>query len=165
MFIQIRKLLRQREDPVHLTGQLDFSGWDFPGYEIPAAVVCEVDAIPEGGAVRVQLWADAEAESHCGRCLAPAKQPLNVDREYLLRAEDLDEEFPELPLTADGRLDVTELVYQELLFEAPQVLLCSEDCKGLCQRCGKPVAECGCESEPQGDPRLQILRQLLTESE
>ena len=39
--------------------------------------------------------------------------------------------------------------------------LCSEDCKGLCPRCGKNLnlGPCGCRKEP--DPRFAVLEQLL----
>ena len=40
-------------------------------------------------------------------------------------------------------------------------LLCREDCKGLCFRCGKDLNEgpCGCQAE--ADPRLAVLKTLL----
>ena len=40
-------------------------------------------------------------------------------------------------------------------------LLCREDCKGLCSRCGKNLnlGPCDCRKEP--DPRLAALAQLL----
>ena len=42
-----------------------------------------------------------------------------------------------------------------------QKLLCREDCKGLCFRCGKNLNEgpCDCKSEP--DSRFAVLQQLL----
>ena len=46
-------------------------------------------------------------------------------------------EEPELPFDENGRLDVRELCYQELVMEVPTVLLCSDDCAGLCPICGR----------------------------
>ena len=45
-------------------------------------------------------------------------------------------------------------------------VLCSEDCKGLCPKCGRDLneGECGCDlKEP--DPRLAVLAQLLHDPE
>ena len=70
----------------------------------------------------------------------------------------------ELPLRPDGKLDVRELAYTELVLEVPTVLLCSDDCAGLCPVCGnrKP---CSCRHETSGsvDERLSILKQLLND--
>ena len=49
--------------------------------------------------------------------------------------------------------------------EIPNALVCSEDCQGLCQFCGRPKAEnCGCEDK-QIDPRLLVLKQLLQDDD
>ena len=70
----------------------------------------------------------------------------------------------DLPLRPDGKLDVRELAYTELVLEVPTVLLCSDDCAGLCPVCGnrKP---CSCRHETSGsvDERLSILKQLLND--
>ena len=62
----------------------------------------------------------------------------------------------------DGKLDIRDLAYTELVLEIPTVLLCSDDCAGLCPVCGnrKP---CSCEHETNGqvDERLLILKKLL----
>ena len=68
-------------------------------------------------------------------------------------------------LQLEGRLDTKELLYTELVLHVPGVLLCSEDCAGLCPVCGcrKP---CSCKHETSGgavDERLAILQQLLSE--
>ena len=71
----------------------------------------------------------------------------------------------ELPINAKGVLELTELVFQEILFEAPSVLLCSPDCPGLCPICGKKkAAGCSCQQAEEAAPadaRLSILQQLL----
>jgi uncharacterized protein len=45
-------------------------------------------------------------------------------------------------------------------------LLCDEDCKGLCDRCGKPLrdGDCGCEKK-EIDPRLAILKKWAEKQE
>ena len=62
----------------------------------------------------------------------------------------------------DERLDLDGLVLEDLLMDMPGQYLCKEDCKGLCPSCGKNWNEGPCKcGEPQTDPRLEILRQLL----
>ena len=40
-------------------------------------------------------------------------------------------------------------------------LLCSEDCQGLCPRCGADLNEGPCQCKPEIDPRLAVLQQFL----
>ena len=76
----------------------------------------------------------------------------------------VDHPAVDIPLRPDGKLDVRELAYTELVLEVPTVLLCSDDCAGLCPVCGnrKP---CSCRHETSGsvDERLSILKQLLND--
>ena len=72
----------------------------------------------------------------------------------------------QLTIAAEGCLDIRELVYQELIFKIPRVLLCSPDCQGLCPICGKrKAAGCNCQPADEAAPadaRLSILKQLLS---
>lgn len=163
MFIPIRKLLRTREEAQHLQGSFDFSDSDFPAYTVTQPVPYELHVVPEGGVVRIALQFTPRLQAPCARCLLPASVDLPLEKEYCVRESDLDDEYPELPFTPDGRLDVREMAYQEILMEAPLTLLCSETCKGLCPRCGVAKETCDCPEQPQGDERLQVLRQLLQE--
>ena len=51
---------------------------------------------------------------------------------------------------------------EQLEMEFPVRILCREDCRGLCQRCGKNLneGECGCDTR-EIDPRMEPLRKLL----
>lgn len=162
MFISIQQVLRGREDALDRHGEFNFLGADFPAYEVPRPVPYVVSVKPEGSLVRIGLEFTAVLQAPCARCLAPAKQELHIQKEYVVRESDLADEEAELPFDAEGRLDMQEVAYQEILMEAPLTLLCSDECEGLCPRCGKAKNECGCPKEPQGDERLQVLRQLLS---
>ena len=69
-------------------------------------------------------------------------------------------------MVRDGTLDVDEPLREELLICFPMRLLCSEDCPGLCPKCGKPLREgdCGC-SKKEIDPRLAVLQTLLDDQD
>ena len=62
----------------------------------------------------------------------------------------------------DKKLDLLAPVEEQLMLEMPSKTLCREDCRGLCQKCGKNLNEgpCTCE-EHEVDPRLAILKTLL----
>lgn len=160
MLLPLKKLLRKGETPLHVTGEFDFKSYDFPGYSVPF-VCCNLQAAPIGDAIRLHLEIEATICMPCARCLESAQSNLHISKSYDLYAEHFEEEYPEYPILQDGRLDLDEMVYQEVLMEAPVALYCREDCPGLCPKCGKHKQHCNCPEEEEGDPRLQILKTLL----
>lgn len=74
------------------------------------------------------------------RCTDPLTQTIETHRVYLLHKEDMLMEDTELTFTPDGKLDLQELAYTELVLEVPTVLLCSDTCEGLCPVCGQKSA-------------------------
>ena len=68
-----------------------------------------------------------------------------------------------IPYDIDRNLDVDRLVYLEVLMSWPLKVLCKEDCKGICSRCGKNLNEgpCGCAEEPK-DPRMAAISDIFS---
>ena len=62
-----------------------------------------------------------------------------------------------------GNLDLDEAVTTAFVLAMDTKNLCSEDCKGLCPKCGADLnlGPCGCR--PEADPRWAALAQLLKE--
>ena len=62
----------------------------------------------------------------------------------------------------DGtELDLDEVVTTTFILAMDTKNLCSEDCKGLCSRCGADLNDGPCSCKPDVDPRLAALAQLL----
>ena len=76
-----------------------------------------------------------------------------------LEAEDENDEYL---LVTDNCIDIGEPIVEETILSIPSILLCSEDCKGLCQKCGKNLnsGNCGCP-EHDFDPRWAKLKNLF----
>ncbi|HEX8213160.1 MAG TPA: DUF177 domain-containing protein [Longimicrobium sp.] len=100
----------------------------------------------------------AVVERECRRCLTAVRQPVDdtVDLFFAPIGEDEDELGGEIyPMPARGQeLDVTEAVREQLLLRAPQYVVCSEECRGLCPQCGTNLNEatCDCVSEVAPSP-------------
>ena len=60
---------------------------------------------------------------------------------------------------------LTALVSEDAYLAIPYRMLCREDCKGLCPRCGKNLNEGPCGCSAPGDPRLAVLAQLLEDTQ
>ncbi len=99
----------------------------------------------------------------CARCAEPVTGILEISFEKdIATSDDVSSDNDDYIIIEDKKLDVLPSVEEQLMLEMPAKTLCREDCKGLCQRCGKNLNEgpCSCETK-EVDPRLAILKTLL----
>ena len=99
----------------------------------------------------------------CDRCTNEFDREEEIPLDVVLVTELSNEENEDewvFPLEGDSA-ELEEIVRTVFVLNMDSKLLCSEDCKGLCCRCGKNLNEgpCGCQKEL--DPRFAALRQLL----
>lgn len=106
----------------------------------------------------------------CDRCLTTFQSDVDTAfRVYLAFPGDgiteadieLDEEDMEVDFVASGEIEVLDLVRDQLLLNQPMKNLCSENCKGLCEQCGKDLNQgpCECPSDKE-NPAFQKLKEL-----
>lgn len=103
--------------------------------------------------VNVTLYVDITFK--CDRCLEPVKRhfEVKVAEVYVSKANATgDCEF----VYDKNVIDISDLLRERLLLELPMSVLCDEDCKGLCPKCGTNLnkGKCDCtfeEEEPELD--------------
>ena len=99
----------------------------------------------------------------CDRCAADFERfvefPIDVVLVTELSNEDSEDEWV-FHLEADAA-DLEDIVRTVFVLNLDSKLLCSEDCKGLCCRCGKNLNEGPCNCQKEIDPRFAALKQLL----
>ncbi len=126
----------------------------------------------DAGYMRLFLTATLPYRGTCARCLAPVEGVFTLEFERTVAAEgsiteeQLEENEDSYVMIRDGRLDVDLPLREELLLCFPMRLLCDEDCKGLCPKCGRSLNEgdCGCPTK-EIDPRLAVLQKWLDKNE
>ena len=99
----------------------------------------------------------------CDRCASDFDQDMELPIDVVLVNELANEENEDegvFPLDGD-EADLDEIVRTIFVLNMDSKLLCSEDCKGLCFRCGKNLNHGMCDCKKEIDPRLAALRQLL----
>jgi len=88
----------------------------------------------------------------CRRCLAPMAVPVAVDIGALFSQEpDAEDDPSTYAIPSDARaVDVRPAVREELILAVPEYVVCRDDCRGLCPRCGKDLnaGACGCPPAP-----------------
>jgi uncharacterized protein len=112
----------------------------------------------------------AALETECTRCLQQIERNLEIPfkvsfvteenypeaRETELKDEDLN-----VSIFNGAIIDITELVREQILLNLPEQEFCSENCLGLCEKCGANLNtnDCRCEEE-EIDPRWSALKNL-----
>ena len=156
---------------------------DRPGGAVPFAVELDLRELEFGGCRPVTEPVRAEGEARntagvyvlsgelrttlhgrCDRCARDVVRPVTFPLHAILAEEltnDDGEEDPWLFLLEDGCADLDDIVTTTFVLSMDSKLLCKEDCKGLCCRCGKDLNDGPCGCQPEGDPRLAVLQKLL----
>ena len=139
------------------------------GVSFPSPMKVKGDITNTAGYMRMYLEAELDYEAKCARCLTDVDGSFTFDLEKTVAPKevlaDLDEDrLDDYAIIEDGFLDVDMYVREQLEMEFPLRFLCHDDCKGLCQRCGKNLneGECDC-AKKEIDPRMAPLQKLLDE--
>lgn len=105
----------------------------------------------------------------CCRCLSPYEFRVDSAFDLVYLPEELEEakeQLEEEDLTKlyyySRRIDLKNVVLEQLNLTFPVRPLCSEDCQGICPVCGQIIDEghCTCEVS-RSDPRLEKLKNFL----
>ncbi len=115
-----------------------------------------------GSEVYVRVRVSGRALATCDRCLSPFERVFAEDclwiftQEPELHEQDQEDVYP----LARGQMeiDIAREVRETLIVILPIKMLCSEECKGLCPRCGANLnfETCTCSFE-EIDPRWAKL--------
>ncbi|MGN1466905.1 MAG: YceD family protein [Ruminococcus sp.] len=99
---------------------------------------------------------------NCDRCFEEYSREMNYTFKHKLAVTLADDENDDYIETPDYKLELDDLVISDIILNLPSKNLCKEDCKGLCQKCGKNLNEgdCNCDKR-QVDSRLEILKELI----
>jgi uncharacterized protein len=112
----------------------------------------------------------AEVLLNCTRCLEPVEKHLDisfddvfVDARDESKTSETEVGIDDLAesLVIGGKIDIAEVVREQILLALPEQIFCSDDCKGLCPKCGgnRNLIDCKC-ADNEIDPRWAALKNL-----
>ena len=146
--VDLREL---RRGPVETAGTLAADdpalaglGYDFEGPVVVAG------RLQEAGAGEY-LWRGsirATALNECRRCLTPVRQPVDAAVDVLFSSDPEAADDPSVYPIPEGstHVDVTDAVREELALAVEPLVLCRDECAGLCPKCGADLnaGPCAC---------------------
>ena len=159
------------ERPVRLSGTAEIAlAEDLqPAIFVRAPVGYDLNLNRDGSTVQVEGHVEASVEASCSRC---AKRfPIAIDRTFEEVFASASERQGVLPTELDAKdldldyyegdaIDGLQLLAEQILLGLPMKILCVEQCKGLCAKCGADLNQTECDCKADADPRWASLEGL-----
>lgn len=164
---KIRSVKGSRESYHLETDVFDFMNAD---WQLTQPLVIDTEISHQGQFLELKGHVRTAVQGICSRCLDLVVVPLDCSfAEQLLYAKDVSlfshlavGEVEEKYFIYDNdTLDITDIIRESILAVLPQKILCRDDCRGLCPKCGKNLnqGQCDCDLN-EVDPRFAILAKL-----
>lgn len=164
MLLDLKPIMATPGDTIPFLESFDLSDLCYGvSYPVSEAVIAEGTVRNTAGVLVMKGTVRTRIHGVCDRCAGEFKRDVSFPIDAVLVTElssEEDEDENIFPLVGDSA-DLEEIVRTVFVLNLDSKLLCREDCKGICPRCGKNLnlGKCDCRKEP--DPRLAALAQLL----
>lgn len=164
MQLKLSNLFNQAEEKIDIDYHLDLADFVYGTYKpLTNGVDIKGSAYQRVGVVYLDLDVSFDFSGICDRCADEITKEYDINLHKILvqKMENDDDDFDDYIIVENQSLDLDELIWEEISLFLPAKMLCKEDCKGLCQQCGKNLnhEKCGCGKVV--DPRLAALSDLL----
>ena len=132
-------------------------------YPVSEPVRAEGTVRNTAGVLMMTGSVDTTIHGTCDRCATDFDREVSIPLDVVLVTEMANEENEDewvFPLEGDSA-DLDEIIRTVFVLNLDSKLLCKEDCKGLCHRCGTNLNHGPCTCQKELDPRFAALKQLL----
>ena len=110
-----------------------------PNVRVVGEIVCHVDGF-------------------CDKCLGEVSTQITLPFDQIFFKESSVE--VDAYVYTDSRLDLTKAICDEIVLSLPSSLLCKEDCKGLCPKCGVNLNEQQCDCDISRENAFSVLKNI-----
>jgi uncharacterized protein len=125
-------------------------------------VDCAVDVrySQSGGAYHLEVTVNVPLETSCHRCLDPVRYPLEADFDLVVRRGGGRGERPDedgagdnyiIVGTNEHEISLHPYIHENVVVSIPMLVLCDDECRGLCPVCGTNRNHNDCTCRPDGD--------------
>lgn len=163
MLFELKSVFQNEGEEKQVNYKLDIADIDIDGV-FPFRTPIDVTATAKNRASLVSLTIRAcfSYSRSCDRCSTDFTREMDMLFEHKLAQTLVDDGNDDYIETPDFKLELDDIVISDILLSLPQKNLCKDDCKGLCQICGKNLNEGDCSCDKcEIDPRLEMLKQFM----
>ena len=97
-------------------------------------------------------------DGFCDKCLSEVSTQINLPFDQIF-FKDSSVEVDAYVYTG-SRLDLTKAICDEIVLSLPGSLLCKQDCKGLCPKCGINLNDKQCDCDTSRENAFSVLKNL-----
>ncbi len=169
MIINLSDLLDETTLSLHVDRRLELDNINVNGRSIyfttPINVTGDIYKVSKDIVIEGQIIYNYK--ENCARCLKEFEKEVKTNLSGVLvnrnRIDEEDAEIDDIVIKYENKhINLREAVINEVILAVPMKSLCSSNCRGICQKCGKNLndGKCGCVIE-NIDPRMAKLKELL----
>lgn len=155
MLIDLSELLSHVDKTLNLSADLEMEHFvtrlgDYPVKDKKPMNLC-IRGI-DGKKVEISAEIELTLVIPCDRCLEDVENLIKINTSKEVDLSETDEqrreELDDIDYIDGTVFDAEKFAYGEILVNLPMKVLCSEDCKGICNRCGTNLnhGNCGCDT-------------------
>lgn len=162
MVIDVSELFsNKKRKKVHLDLEKDKFFYENEFIQFSKPVKLDIVLMPIGDEIDLTGSMETEILLACSRCLEIFSFSINIELNEKL-SKTLNSEDEDIIFIKNDRLDLDEIVENNIISMLPIKKLCSKSCKGLCHQCGinLNLSACKCANDDV-DPRLAKLKELF----
>ena len=162
MLLDVKPILHTPGKQLDFQFQMDLSDMEFADqHPVSHPVAVSGTVRNSADVLGLDLTVQTTLDSVCDRCGKVFSREKTVFYRCMLAESLANGEHDEIELLENGTIDLDDLARTVFILEMDTKTLCSEDCKGLCPRCGADLNLGPCSCKKEIDPRLAVLAKLL----
>jgi len=125
------------------------------GISFAGPITARLELFKQGDKIYLKAELLIPIESQCAKCLTTVHEVVKgtFENQYRPLPKETRDVMDDIGIGyySDEYIDLSDDVKESFLLELPARVLCSEDCKGLCPKCGQNLneVECNCCLQPE----------------
>ena len=168
MHLDFTGLFNSSVDEIPVDYRLNLDDFEYGTYKpLTDGVSVKGRAYSKADVVYLDLSITFTFNGICDRCADEFSRDysLDISRVVVSHLENEEDDEDYIIADSDNKLNLDDFVYQEIQLFLPQKMLCNDDCKGLCPKCGMNLNKGKCDCKSDVDPRMAALLELLDDNE
>ena len=162
MKINLINLLNGEQDSLSVDYQFDLSDLIYGTYKpIIDPVSVKGKLYSKADVLYLDLRIEFTFYGVCDRCAEEIEKNFSINVNKIIVEELQNVDNDDFILVDNQLLNLDELINEEVSLTLPSKMLCDDECKGLCPKCGTNLNVNKCDCKGDIDPRMEALLQLL----
>ena len=129
---------------------------------IPVPWTVGIDYRQSGGGYIFHAAVEGAIATACQRCLVPVRHTVRGEFDLMVRRGEPGDGGDDVVFLAAQQYEVEfdPFIHEAIVVNTPMIIVCGEECRGLCPVCGanRNIDACTCESP--ADERWDALKKL-----